>query len=214
MRLHGRESFVGWRTFMLLTIIKKKQTMSNNQCAVTNAYCQSLADQFGAQTGNAVAILTKPEDAGPFQGVCTFLHKVPGMLDMTVNGVVTKTPLNNVALFSTECVSMTGADGSVQSLPYSVYEIMVPDKPAVATAHGSIVSQAQQYVHALGDNRVPPMAVHYHNLGVGADGALMAAVHNQSLGMSPNDFVNGIIAAQGTAYDIRYDQQQSAPRRQ
>jgi hypothetical protein len=110
-----------------------------------------------------------------------------GML-MKVNGLKSKSPMANNALYSFECT---------RGRFLHFYEIMLPDIPG-KKGKPSVV---QIYVNALRDNGLDVAGVHWHFWGGVAnekDRGVMA-IHHQNVGLSPKQFSKKTIAALKTA---------------
>jgi hypothetical protein len=98
-------------------------------------------------------------------GVVTITHGMDHK--MSINGLVSNSPLANNALYSVEC---TGG----QFL--NLYEAMIPDIPG----KNGQPSTAQLYVNALRDNGLDVAGVHFHWFGASVvpGNTLVAAVHH------------------------------------
>lgn len=121
-------------------------------------------------------------------GVMTLTHtmQMPGMPPpppLTINGLPTKSPLGNNALFSSEL-----SNGRWLNL----YEIMIPD---IAGANGAL-SSGEKYVAALEQSGISVGGDHYHWKGGRMLGQFPLAIHSQTTsGMDPVEFSNKHIAA-------------------
>lgn len=120
------------------------------------------------------------------RGVMVLSHSINTkyfhMDKMSINGLKSRSPLANNALFSTEV-----ADGKFLNL----YEVMLPDIPG----KNGKKSTVQYYIDLLSSENISISASHYHWTGVGAP--FMLAIHSYSSDMNPECFVKK------TSYAIR-----------
>jgi len=119
-------------------------------------------------------VIGYPSNSG---GVVTITHQMPGPM-MKINGLTSKSPLANNALYSVEV-----SGGKYINL----YEIMVADIPG-KNGHQSTGSQ---YVQAIGDEGLQVAGVHFHWWGstVVPQDKGVTAVHHQMTGdMDPYEF--------------------------
>ena len=108
-------------------------------------------------------------------GVATLTYSMGDK--MSINGLVSNSPLANNALYSAECINNTYLN---------LHEIMIPDVPG---RNGS-PSTAEMYVNALRDYGLDVAGVHFHWWGstvVPTDRGVVA-VHHQKAGMHPVEF--------------------------
>jgi hypothetical protein len=115
-----------------------------------------------------------------------FSHTLDGPTGtpMNVNGLPSKSPLANNALYSFECIR-----GKFMNL----YEIMLADVPSCNGGPSSV----QVYTNALCDRGLDVAGVHWHFYGGVADAndCGVIAIHHQNYGMSPAEFSRLTIAA-------------------
>lgn len=114
-------------------------------------------------------------------GVMTLTHTMGGP-PMTIDGLVSRSPLANNALYSCE------ASGTRF---LNLYEIMLPDVPG---ANGK-PSTTQRYVAAVARLGIDVAGLHYHWPGGLMSGRFPLALHTQKIGMSPFDFSKRTIQA-------------------
>ncbi len=121
-------------------------------------------------------------------GVLTLTHTASDML-MKINGLPSKSPLTNNALYSAE----------VSKHKYiNLYEIMIPDIPG----KNGCVSTAQLYIDTLRDKGLHVSATHYHWTGVSMFDChvkhpehLIVAVHHFAHEFNPYEFSKKTIKA-------------------
>lgn len=114
-------------------------------------------------------------------GVCTLLHTMgPGAHNLKINGLESKSPLANAALFSTEC-----SGGKFINL----YEMMLPE--GLAKAPGK-KSNAELYAEELNKRGINVAGAHWHWW---ASDPYVAAIHHQNIGMNPVNFSNQTVNA-------------------
>jgi len=102
------------------------------------------------------------------------------MANLKINGLESKSPLANAALFSTEC---TG--GKFMNL----YEMMLPE--GNSTVPGK-KSNAQLYSEELGQRGVSVAGQHWHWW---SQNPYVSAIHHQNIGMNPIEFSNNTVDA-------------------
>jgi virulence-associated protein VapD len=119
-------------------------------------------------------------------GVGVLTHTMDSNL-MRINGLESKSPLSNNALYSFE---------SIAGKFVNLYEIMVPDLPG----RDGQKSTGQIYLNALRDNGLDVAGVHFHWTGgsVFKNDKMVLAVHHQKIDMDPKDFSRRTIKAQQT----------------
>lgn len=117
-----------------------------------------------------------------------FSHTLGDGMLMKVNGLESKSPLANNALYSFECT---------RGKLLHFYEIMLPDIPG-RKGRPSLV---QIYVNALRDNGLDVAGVHWHFFGGVANekDRGVFAIHHQNVGMTPKEFSKATISALKTA---------------
>lgn len=148
-----------------------------------NAAQQVLAIWKAAFSDSALLpVIGYPSNA---KGVMTLTHTMgPAAPPMTVNGLVSRSPLANNALFSSEV-----SDGKW----INFYEIMLPDIPG----KGGSPSSVQRYVNTASRlGLIDLSGDHYHWKGAQMMGYLPLAIHTQTTGdMDPAEFSRRTIAA-------------------
>lgn len=116
------------------------------------------------------------------KGVVTLTHTMGDGKLMTINGLASRSPLANNALYSSEV-----SNGRYLNL----YEIMVPDVPG----QNGQPSSGSRYVNALAANGLDVAGVHFHWFGGLMNGVNAVAVHHQNVGMDPLEFSRRTIQA-------------------
>lgn len=114
-------------------------------------------------------------------GVMTLTHTMGGR-PMTIDGLASRSPLANNALYSCE---VTG--GKYLNL----YEIMLPDVPG----QGGSPSSCQRYVRSASALGITIAGLHYHWPGANMDGRFPLALHTMAIGMDPVEFSRRTIAS-------------------
>lgn len=166
-----------------------------NACTpITNQQCQALATQFHQAVqpyGGAALVfpVVGMPDNPVFPGTCTIAHTTSPEPRASIEGYVSRSPLANAALFSTECAQSQTPGAPSRYL--SFYEAMVPD-----TAHPTLVgnggggvpklTSAEVYANTLSRSGVSVAGNHYHWNGMDP---WMAAIHHQQFTMPPDQFV-------------------------
>ncbi|MBA3751066.1 MAG: hypothetical protein H0X03_09300 [Nitrosopumilus sp.] len=123
--------------------------------------------------------------------VAVFSHTAGHDMLMRVNGLESKSPLSNNALYSFECT---------RDKFLHFYEIMIPDIPGEDGER----STAQIYVNALARNGLDVSGVHWHFWG-GVDkdeDRGVFAVHHQNIGMTPREFSCATIRALNEVFSV------------
>ena len=134
------------------------------------------------------------------KGVMTLTHTMgPHAPPLMINGLASRSPLANNALYSSEV-----SGGKYLNL----YEIMLPDIPG---SNGE-PSTTQRYVNAMARQGIDVAGNHYHwtgaRMGVGPASYFATAIHTQQVGMDPIEFTRrtilGLNAALGNMVDVRH----------
>lgn len=123
-----------------------------------------------------------PSNSG---GVGTLTHTMGDGMLMKINGLTSRSPLANNALYSFEC-----SKGKYINL----YEIMLPDIPG---KHGEI-STVQYYTNLLRKYGLDVASSHYHFTGMFLipEATLIGAIHHQSTSdLTPEEFSRRTIRA-------------------
>jgi hypothetical protein len=152
-------------------------------CQITNQQADTLLQQWKVFPNAAILV-----PLGPGNGSVTITHTMPGP-KMSINGLVSNSPLANNALYSAECAA--DAQGNLHYL--NLYEVMLPDIPGVAGQ----LSTGSIYVNALENAGLDVAGVHFHWWGstiVPQDKGVVA-VHHQKVDMPPAEFSRRTIAA-------------------
>lgn len=120
------------------------------------------------------------------QGVLTMTHTLDPSLakasPMTINGLPSRSPLANNALYSVEI-----SDGHLLHL----YETMLPDIPG----QNGAPSSGQKYANHLAMNGVSVAGNHYHWSGGLMMKHFAVAIHSQAIGMDASTFAKAHIEA-------------------
>lgn len=143
-------------------------------CRLTDADANQIVSLW-KQSFTDAAILPVIGYPSNSNGVVTITHTVGHK--MSINGLVSNSPLANNALYSSEC---TG------NKFLNMYEIMLPDIPGT---NGS-PSTVQIYTRELARQGLDVAGVHFHWWGsnVAPGNTLVAAIHHQNIGMTPMEF--------------------------
>lgn len=133
------------------------------------------------------ATLLIPPSVGAGVGLVT--HTMGDGRLLRINGLVSRSPLANNALYSFECAE--GIDCSSHLL--NLYEIMIPDIPGCPGEE----STSEFYVRRLWELGLHVAGVHFHWWGstVFQNDHLVAAVHHQQADMEPEEFSRRTIQA-------------------
>lgn len=156
------------------------QRFYKEQCNVmSDATCRECERVFKGFDPNATIL---PGIGLPSQnnGVCTITHGMPGAKNLKINGLESKSPLANNALFSTECTGGT---------TLSLYEMMLPEGRSNVPGESSA---AELYAKELNDSGLSVAGSHWHWW---ASTPYVAAIHHQNVGMDPVQFVKKTVAA-------------------
>lgn len=114
-------------------------------------------------------------------GVCTIMHGMgAGAKNLKINGLESKSPLANAALFSTEC-----SGGKFINL----YEMMLPEGQSSVAGEES---NAERYTKELNARGMNVAGSHWHWW---ASSPYVAAIHHQNIGMNPVEFSRHTVAA-------------------
>ncbi len=126
-------------------------------------------------------VIGYPSNSG---GVGTLTHTMGTGMLMSINGLTSKSPLANNALYSFECTD---------SRYLNLYEIMMPDIPG----ENGEDSTAEIYVKLLYSYGLSVAGVHFHWWGSSMvpGNTLVAAVHHQAIGMDPREFSRRTVQA-------------------
>ena len=117
-------------------------------------------------------------------GVLTLTHTFGNNKLLNIDGLASKSPLSNNALYTSE-----RSEGKYINL----YEVLVPDIPGVKGAP----STSQIYIDTLAREGLNVSAVHFHWTGstVFPEDLGVVAIHHYNIGMTPVDFSNRTIRA-------------------
>lgn len=115
-------------------------------------------------------------------GVLTLTHTFGNGKLLNIDGLPSKSPLSNNALYTSE-----KSEGKYINL----YEVLVPDIPGVKGSP----STAQLYIDSLAREGLNVSAVHFHWTGssVFEEDLGVVAIHHYNIGMTPTDFSNRTI---------------------
>lgn len=145
---------------------------------------------FPSNNNNKVAIFTHTMAKSNIGARSSTSNNQDDSMLMKVNGLPSKSPLSNNALYSFECT---------RDKFLHFYEIMLPDIPGKNGERSTV----QIYVNALRDNGLDVAGLHWHFWGGVADpqdrGVL--AIHHQNVGMTPKQFTLATIRALNIAID-------------
>jgi hypothetical protein len=151
------------------------RSCSNLSVTQMDRLCKSSESQFKRFDPSA-SILPGIGLPSQNKGVCTILHTMgPGAKNLKINGLESKSPLANAALFSSEC-----SNGRFLNL----YEMMLPE--GISGAPGQ-KSNSELYAEELNRNGINVAGTHWHWW---ASEPYVAAIHHQNVGMNPIEFSN------------------------
>src|SRR5579885_1854067 len=124
-----------------------KSSSSECKCKMNDKLATKIQNYWKKYFPDALIlpIIGFPSNSG---GVMTLTHTMGGP-QMSIDGLISKSPLANNALYSVEC-----SDNKYLNL----YEIMIPDIPGFKGEP----STAEVYVKALGDCGLDVAGVHFH----------------------------------------------------
>ena len=145
------------------------------KCVMNDCVAKKLEKQFKEMFCDATIfpVIGYPSKGN---GVVTITHTMGDHELMKINGLKSKSPLANNALFSSEC-----SDGQY----INFYEIMLPDIPGKCGEPSTV----QIYVNALQKLGLDVAGNHYHWSGATMHGYFALAIHHQYIGMDPHEFV-------------------------
>jgi len=158
-------------------------------CPLTDEYAEQIVKvwQQAFPDASILPVIGYPSNA---KGVVTITHTMGDGKLMSINGLRSRSPLANNALYSVECVN-----GKFLNL----YEIMIPDLPG----RNGEPSTAEIYTKALFANGLDVAGTHCHWWGshiVDGDRGV-TVIHHQKIGMNPIDFTQATIRAIKTAME-------------
>jgi len=143
-------------------------------------------------------ILLRPSQA---DGATVITHSMGGP-PLKINGLLSKSPLSNYALYSFECVKRFDlkANDTSPSQLLNLYEVMMPDIPG----ENGEESTAEFYVRRLWELDLHVAGVHFHWWGstVFSNDRLVAAIHHQSSKLSVEEFSRRTIQALQEAMEL------------
>lgn len=169
---------------------------SKEECVVDDKLAKSIEKLWKKYFPDALLlpVIGLPSNSG---GVGTLTHTMGDGHLMSINGLVSKSPLANNALYSFECAKPVKHDGKDHHCDdgkfLNLYEIMIPDLPGKDGED----STAEYYVKLLGKYGLSVAGVHFHWWGqnVIKGNTLVAAIHHQGINISPNEFSKRTISA-------------------
>jgi len=150
------------------------------QCRVNDNTCRQCETVFKNIDPQATIL---PGVGLPSQndGVCTIMHGMGrGSTNLKINGLESKSPLANKALFSTEC-----SNGHTLNL----YKMMLPEKLSHQPGQPSA---AQQYASELNKMGLSVAGSHQHWR---SSDPCVAAIHHQNVDMHPVEFAQKTVRA-------------------
>lgn len=179
------DTFTGPQAFVMPG--RGRQTMMNGSwqtqegCVMNDQFATLILQTWKQAFPDALIFpgIGLPSQSG---GVVTITHTMGDGSLMTINGLPSKSPLANNALYSAEC-----SNGKYINL----YEIMLPEIPGVNGNPSAI----QRYVNSSEAQGLDIAGVHFHWTGALMKDRFAIAIHTQNVGMNPIEFVQKIIVA-------------------
>lgn len=162
--------------------------MNCNNCVMDDRLAKRVEAEWKAAFSDAtlLPVIGLPSNSG---GVMTLTHTDGSGMLMRINGLASKSPLANNALYTAECS---------KDRYLNLYEIMIPDIPG----RDGAASTAELYVKFLNEAGLSVAGVHFHWWGSAMfpnDGNRIdrgvTAVHHQSVNMHPLEFSKATIGA-------------------
>jgi hypothetical protein len=155
-----------------------------NSTALNDNYARVLEAEWKKHFPDASILPVIGYPSYKNSGVVTITHTMGNNQLMKINGLASRSPLANNALFSSEI-----SNGKYLNL----YEIMIPDIPGVNGAPSTV----DRYLSALAHAGMNIAGVHYHWNGgtVAPNDKGVIAIHHQAIGMGPIDFINNTAVA-------------------
>lgn len=181
-------SVIEYISFRVVTSIISQSEMS--RCVLTDTAAKQIEAVWKQYFKDASILPVIGYPSYKKAGVMTLTHSMGGPL-MTIDGLESKSPLSNNALYSVECV-----DGVYLNL----YEIMLPEIPGVS---GSL-STSETYKKELFKRGIVVQGDHYHWNGatiLEADKGV-TAIHSKAVGMNPIQFAHANGQALSAVMDI------------
>lgn len=155
---------------------------SECECYINDCRAKELLDKWQCSFPDAI-ILPKIGYPSHSCGVVTITHTLC-LKDVKLNGLKSKSPLTNAALYSAEC-----SDDKYINL----YEVGLPDIPGKCGEDSTV----QYFIKKLAKCHIEPSAIHTHWLGTKVytcDHGLIY-VHIQEIGLHPHEFTHKVTKA-------------------
>ena len=155
----------------------------SSDCLVDDRFARKVEDIWKEAFPDAslLPVIGFPSNSG---GVGTLTHSMGDGMLLSINGLPSKSPLSNNALYSFEC-----SKGHYLNL----YEIMIPDIPG----RDGDDSTAEIYVKLLSKYGLSVAGVHFHWWGqdLVCGNTLISAIHHQGINIDPKEFSRRTIKA-------------------
>lgn len=156
---------------------------SDSDCIVDDRSAKEVEAIWDEAFSGAILlpVIGFPSNSG---GVGTLTHGMGDGILLSINGLPSKSPLSNNALYSFECS---------QGHYLNLYEIMLPDIPG----RDGEDSTVEIYVNLLYKYGLSVAGVHFHWWGQNLirGNTLISAIHHQAIDMDPKEFSRKTIKA-------------------
>ena len=156
---------------------------SDSNCVVDDRSAKEVEAIWDEAFSGAILlpVIGFPSNSG---GVGTLTHGMGDGILLHINGLPSKSPLSNNALYSFECS---------QGHYLNLYEIMLPDIPG----RDGEDSTVEIYVKLLYKYGLSVAGVHFHWWGQNLvrGNTLISAIHHQAIDMDPKEFSRKTIKA-------------------
>jgi len=154
-------------------------------CLINDEKANQILNLWKCSFPDAVLLLSPSQN----NGVGVITHTMGDGRLMRINGLISRSPLANNALYSFECAREVGDGEKTHYL--NLYEIMIPDIPGTDSD-----STAEYYTRKLwsrdsrGRKGIRVAGVHFHWWGssVFANDKGVSAIHHQGIDVDPFEF--------------------------
>lgn len=158
--------------------------IDNRTCGINNRFANKILNLWKEYFEDTFILPVVGYPSNNNNKVAVYSHTMGDGMLMQSNGLKSKSPLANNALYSFECT---------RGKFLHFYEIMIPDIPGKNGRR----STAQIYINALRDNGLDVSGVHWHFWGgvMQQEDRGVFAIHHQNIGMTPEEFSRATIDA-------------------
>lgn len=165
--------------------------IDDSTCCINNRYAEKILRIWQKEFPDAFILPVIGFPSNNNNKVAVFSHTDGSGHNMTINGLPSKSPLANNALYSFECT---------RDKFLNLYEIMIPDIPGEEGER----STAQIYVNALAAEGLDVSGVHWHFFGgiMDANDRGAFAIHHQNIGLNPKEFTRATIRALRIVFEV------------